>query len=100
MAVFPLVKGAKQEKIAKQIYSTLSKRFNVTYDKSGSVGRRYARNDEIGTPFCITVDEQSLKDKTVTIRDRDTTKQKRIKIGEVVGIVDDLVCGEKTFKDL
>jgi len=63
------------------------KYFNTGYDRSGSIGRRYARADEIGTPFCITVDFDSLKDKSVTIRDRDTTKQVRIKIAELRDIL-------------
>nr|HPL01833.1 His/Gly/Thr/Pro-type tRNA ligase C-terminal domain-containing protein [bacterium] len=55
----------------------------AAYDESGSIGKRYRRQDEIGTPFCVTVDYDSLKDKTVTIRDRDTMKQERIKISEI-----------------
>jgi glycyl-tRNA synthetase len=57
--------------------------FFVFYDESGSIGRRYRRQDEIGTPFCLTIDFQTLEDNTLTIRDRDTTKQERIKIEEV-----------------
>ncbi|MDW8360550.1 MAG: His/Gly/Thr/Pro-type tRNA ligase C-terminal domain-containing protein, partial [Candidatus Caldarchaeum sp.] len=52
--------------------------FDVFYDESGSIGRRYRRQDEIGTPFCITVDYQTLEDNTVTVRDRDTMKQERV----------------------
>jgi len=55
----------------------------VVYDISGSIGRRYSRNDEIGTPYCITIDGNSLKNKDVTIRDRNTTKQIRIKISDL-----------------
>lgn len=100
VAVFPLVKKEEFEKIAKDIFSGLKKRFNVTYDKSGSVGRRYARQDEIGTPYCITVDDESINDGTVTIRDRDTGEQKKVKVEEVVKVIDSLVVGEKSFKDL
>ncbi len=82
-AVFPLVKREDFEKIAVDVTKNLKKEFNVFYDKSGSIGRRYARNDEIGTPFCITIDEDSLKNKDVTVRDRDTTEQVRIKISEL-----------------
>jgi glycyl-tRNA synthetase len=79
-AVFPIVKNPEYEKMAKDIVKDLKKEFHVVHDKSGSIGRRYARNDEIGTPFCITIDEESKKNKDVTIRDRDTTKQIRVKV--------------------
>jgi glycyl-tRNA synthetase len=77
-AIFPLISKGEQFEMAKEIYHNLLEDFNVLFDKSGSIGRRYARNDEIGTPYCITIDNQSLSDKTVTIRDRDTTKQIRV----------------------
>lgn len=99
-AIFPLVKKPEFEEIALDIVRELRKRWNVNYDKSGSVGRRYARNDEIGTPFCITVDDQTLEDETVTIRDRNTSEQKRVKAYDLVLILDGLICGQKTFKDL
>jgi len=79
-AIFPLVKDNKMVKIADEIYKELRKEWNVNYDDSGSIGRRYSRNDEVGTIACITIDEQSLKDNTATVRDRDTTKQVRVKI--------------------
>src|SRR3990172_7192348 len=82
-AVFPIVKGAKFEKIAEKIIEDLKKEFSVLYDKSGSIGRRYARNDEIGTPYCITIDEESTQNKDATIRDRDTKKQIRVKTEEL-----------------
>jgi glycyl-tRNA synthetase len=63
---------------AQALYRSLKKHFNVFYDDSGAVGRRYRRQDEAGTPFCITIDGQTLQDNTVTIRDRDTLKQERI----------------------
>lgn len=77
-AVFPLVKKDGMPEIAREIYGELKTRFNVFYDEKGAVGRRYRRQDEIGTPFCITVDGQTLSDGTVTIRDRDTLKQWRV----------------------
>ncbi len=77
-AVFPIVKKPEFEKFALDIVGELKNKWNVIYDKSGSIGRRYARNDEIGTPYCITVDENSLKNKDVTIRDRNTTNQIRV----------------------
>ena len=60
---------------------------NVFYDEKSAIGRRYRRQDEAGTPFCITVDGQSLQDKTVTIRDRDTLEQSRVKADDVVDII-------------
>jgi glycyl-tRNA synthetase len=82
-AIFPIVKQPEYEAIAKEIVKDLKKEFNVVYDKSGSIGRRYARNDEIGTPMCITIDEESLKDKSVTIRWRDNAEQVRVKIKDL-----------------
>ena len=72
----------------------------MAYDKSGSIGRRYARNDEIGTPFCITIDDQSLKNKDATIRDRDTTKQIRVKISELVNVLKELIEKNKKFEEI
>ncbi|HKB36917.1 MAG TPA: glycine--tRNA ligase [Gemmataceae bacterium] len=83
-AVFPLVKKDGMPEIAQQIYKELKKHWNVFYDDSGAVGRRYRRQDEAGTPYCITVDGQTLQDKTVTFRDRDTTQQRRVPIDGVV----------------
>jgi len=78
-AVFPLVKKDGMPETAKEIYSALKPYMTVFYDEKGAVGRRYRRQDEVGTPFCITVDGQTLTDGTVTIRDRDTLKQWRVK---------------------
>jgi len=100
VAIFPLVKREDFEEIAEKIRDELKKEFNVSYDKSGSIGRRYARNDEVGVPFCITIDEDSLKNKDVTIRDRDTRIQKRIKVTEVKEVISKLISGEKKFHDL
>jgi glycyl-tRNA synthetase len=77
-AVFPLVKKDGMPEVAQEIYRALKKRFNVFYDEKGAVGRRYARQDEVGTPYCITVDGQTMTDGTVTVRDRDTLRQWRI----------------------
>ncbi|MDA7952159.1 MAG: glycine--tRNA ligase [Pirellulaceae bacterium] len=79
-AIFPLVKKDGMPEIAKELYRTLKKKMNVFYDEKGAVGRRYRRQDEAGTPYCITIDGQTLTDQTVTIRDRDTLEQYRIKI--------------------
>jgi glycyl-tRNA synthetase len=83
-AVFPLVKKDGMPEAAAEIYAALKRRFNVFYDEKGAVGRRYRRQDEAGTPFCITVDGQTLTDGTVTIRDRDSLKQWRVKSADVV----------------
>ena len=79
--------------LAQEIYGGLKEHFNVFYDAKGAVGRRYRRQDEAGTPYCITVDGDSLADKTVTIRDRDTLEQSRIKIDEVVDVVRERING-------
>jgi len=81
VAILPLVKKDKKLlKIAKDLYDELKQVWFVYYDEVASIGRRYRRQDEIGTPWCVTVDFDSLKDKAVTVRDRDSMKQKRIKI--------------------
>ncbi len=97
-AVFPLVKKPEFEDIAKKIIRSLGENWNVSYDKSGSIGRRYARNDEIGTPFCITIDGDSVKNKDVTIRERDTTKQIRVKVSDLKNILKKLLDGEIEFE--
>lgn len=83
-AVFPLVKKDGMPEIAQEIYRALKRHFNVFYDEKGAVGRRYRRQDEAGTPYCITVDGQSLQDRSVTIRDRDTLQQWRVPIDDCV----------------
>jgi len=97
-AVFPIIKDEKFEKMAKGIISDLKKEFNTIYDGSGSIGRRYSRNDEAGTPFCITIDEDSQKKKDVTIRDRDTTKQIRVKIEDLKDVLRKLINKEIAFE--
>jgi glycyl-tRNA synthetase len=79
-AVFPLVKKDGMPEIARRITAELRPHFDVFYDEGGSIGRRYARQDEIGTPFCLTVDGQTTEDQTVTIRVRDTLEQERCAI--------------------
>jgi glycyl-tRNA synthetase len=83
-AVFPLVKKDGMPEAAKEIYTALKKRFVAFYDEKGAVGRRYRRQDEAGTPYCITVDGQTLQDGTVTVRDRDSLEQWRVKSADVV----------------
>jgi len=88
IAVFPLLKNKpKLVKKARAIYNNLKTPWMCEYDETGSIGRRYRRQDEIGTPFCITIDFDSLDDDTVTLRDRDSMKQNRIEIKELVGVL-------------
>jgi glycyl-tRNA synthetase len=77
-AVFPLVKKDGMPEVAREIYKTLKAQMPTFYDEKGAVGRRYRRQDEVGTPFCVTVDSQTLEDGTVTIRDRDSLQQWRV----------------------
>ncbi|MBI5148220.1 glycine--tRNA ligase [Candidatus Pacearchaeota archaeon] len=99
-AILPLVNKEGMDKIAQDIYNELKKELPAFYDESGSVGRRYARNDEIGTPFCITIDGETLKDHTVTIRDRDTTEQIRVKISNLKETLKKLILGEIKFREV
>ena len=82
-AIFPLVNRDGMPEIAEKIENELLPSMRVFYDDSGAVGRRYRRQDEIGTPFCITVDSQTLQDQTVTVRERDTMAQERIAMGSL-----------------
>jgi len=97
-AIFPIVKKPSFEKFAEKVFGDLRKEWNVIYDRSGSIGRRYARNDEIGTPFCITIDHDSLKNKDVTIRLRDTTKQIRVKVKDLRDVIRKSLDGENILK--
>lgn len=80
-AILPLSKKLSEK--ALDVYAELSKKFNIEYDEAGSIGKRYRRQDEIGTPYCITVDFDTMEDNAVTIRDRDTMVQQRVKIEEL-----------------
>ena len=90
-AVLPLVKRDGMPEIARKIEADLRKRFKVFYDEGGSIGRRYRRQDEIGTPYCITVDSQTLEDGTVTIRERDSMEQIRIDKSRVLEYISERV---------
>jgi len=99
--VFPLQKDERLLSLASMIHEGLKETdFKSTLDVSGSIGKRYARQDEIGTPFDITVDFDSLEDDSVTIRDRDTKEQKRIKISNVKDTIVKLVKCQIKFKDI
>ncbi len=92
--VFPLVSKEGLPDIAREISSELRSRGILTYyDEGGSIGRRYARMDEVGTPYCVTVDFDTLKDGTVTVRHRDTTEQVRVPRGELAGWLQDRIAG-------
>jgi glycyl-tRNA synthetase len=97
-AILPIVKDDKMIKIALDLKNELTDDWNVLYNESGSIGRRYSRNDEIGTPLCIAIDEDSVKKGTATIRDRDTTKQIRVKISEVHDVIRKVLKGESVLK--
>jgi len=88
-AILPLSKKLSEK--ANEVYDKLRKDFNVDYDEAGSIGKRYRREDEIGTPYCITVDFNTLEDDTVTIRDRDTMAQFRIKIDEISSFLNEKI---------
>ena len=79
--VLPLSKKLSEQ--AGEVFDDLAKYFSVDYDEAGSIGKRYRRQDEIGTPFCITYDFDSVEDGCVTVRDRDTMEQERIKIDDL-----------------
>jgi glycyl-tRNA synthetase len=84
VGVFPLVKREGMPEIARNIYSDLKKYFNCFYDEKGAIGRRYRRQDEAGTPFCITVDGQTKEDNTVTVRERDSMEQVRVSTDQLL----------------
>lgn len=90
VCVLPLAKKYHKEK-AQEIYKKLSKEFMTTYDESGSIGKRYRRQDAIGTPYCITIDEDTINNGTVTIRDRDTMQQTTIKVEEIEKYIEERI---------
>ncbi|MET0060625.1 His/Gly/Thr/Pro-type tRNA ligase C-terminal domain-containing protein, partial [Dehalococcoides mccartyi] len=94
IAVLPLSKKEILSDYARKIYADLRKCWMVAYDDSQSIGRRYRRQDEIGTPYCVTVDFQSLEDGMVTIRDRDSMDQIRVKVSELSCILAAKLSGE------
>ena len=81
-AILPLSKSLSNK--ANEVYDMLSKHFNIDYDEAGSIGKRYRREDAIGTPYCITIDFDTENDNSVTIRNRDTMQQERVKIEDLV----------------
>jgi glycyl-tRNA synthetase len=89
VAILPLVKKDGLPEMAQKIVDSLKLDFNLQYDDKDAVGRRYRRQDAIGTPFCITVDYDTIRDHTVTIRERDSMKQERVNISELHKIIQD-----------
>jgi glycyl-tRNA synthetase len=87
VAVLPLVRKDGQPELAHEVFESLRGQMQAEYDEGGSIGKRYRRQDEIGTPFCVTIDHQSLEDRTVTVRDRDSLAQERVAIDELPAVL-------------
>ena len=100
LAVMPLVKKDGLPEKAREIIDSLKFHFNCQYDEKDSIGKRYRRQDAIGTPFCVTVDHQTLEDNCVTLRNRDTMQQERVAIGDLNGIIADRVSITSLLKTL
>ena len=100
VGVFPLLSKAGLPERADALYRDLRPGFDAFYDETGSIGKRYARMDEIGTPFCVTVDHTTLEDGTVTLRERDTSGQVRVPGTSVVAMVRDLIEGRRDFRSI
>ncbi|UCH50970.1 MAG: glycine--tRNA ligase, partial [Chloroflexota bacterium] len=94
VAILPLSRNEKLVPLSREIYTELRRHFMTQYDDAQSIGRRYRRQDEIGTPFCVTIDFQSLEDKQVTIRERDSMAQIRLPISELVKTLQAKLSGE------
>ncbi|MBT3408973.1 glycine--tRNA ligase [Candidatus Woesearchaeota archaeon] len=99
IAILPLMNKDSIINLSKEIYSQLKNDYICYYDKGGSIGKRYLRQDEIGTPFCITIDFDSVEKNSITIRDRDSESQIKIPIGKMSEILDFLINKKKSFKD-
>jgi len=90
VAILPLVKNKEEiTKKAREVYDLLKENFSCQYDEAGAIGRRYRRQDEIGTPFAVTIDFESIANEDVTLRDRDTMDQKRVKISDLISIINE-----------
>ncbi|MBO4249553.1 glycine--tRNA ligase, partial [Halomicrobium sp. IBSBa] len=101
VGVFPLMAKDGMAELATDIADDLrAAGLSVTYDDSGAIGRRYRRQDEVGTPYCVTVDYERLEDGEVTVRERDTTEQKRLPIEGLADRLERLATGDLTFDDL
>jgi glycyl-tRNA synthetase len=100
LAVLPLVRKDGLPEISRRIVNDLKFDFNCRYDEKDSIGKRYRRQDAIGTPYCITIDYQTAQDETVTIRYRDTMLQERVPISELRAIIADKVSLKEQLKKL
>jgi glycyl-tRNA synthetase len=100
LAVLPLVKKDGLPEKAREIMDKLKFNFNCRYDEKDTVGKRYRRQDAIGTPYCVTVDYESLNDNCVTIRYRDTMEQERVPVGELENIISDKVSMKNLLKKI
>ena len=100
VAVMPLVKKDGLPEVARQIIDDLKYDYTVVYDEKDSIGKRYRRQDAIGTPFCVTVDHDTLNDGMVTVRHRDTMQQERVKIEELRAMVEKAVSFRDLFKKI
>lgn len=89
LAIMPLMKKPQLEEVARKLLGDLSREYKCEYDVSGSIGKRYRRQDEIGTPFCLTVDYDTLEDNAVTLRDRDSMSQERVNLDQIQGFLRD-----------
>jgi glycyl-tRNA synthetase len=87
VAVLPLVRKDGQPELAHEVFEALRGQMQAEYDEGGSIGKRYRRQDEIGTPLCVTIDHQSLEDRTVTVRDRDSLAQERVAVDELSAVL-------------
>jgi glycyl-tRNA synthetase len=93
VAVLPLSRNDQLSPLAKTVAADLRKLWNIDFDDAGAIGRRYRRQDEIGTPFCVTVDFDSLEDNAVTIRERDTMGQERVSLDRLTGYLAEQLLG-------
>ena len=85
--MLPLVRKDGQPELAREVFDALRGSVQAEYDEGGSIGKRYRRQDEIGTPWCVTIDHESLGDRTVTVRDRDSLAQDRVAIDELPALI-------------
>jgi len=90
VCVLPLIKKLHSEK-AREVYAELAKDFMVSFDEAGNIGKRYRRADAVGTPFCLTVDDETINNGTVTLRDRDTMEQVTLKLEEVKDYIENKI---------
>ena len=100
VAVMPLVKKDGLPEVARQIIDDLKYDYNVVYDEKDSIGKRYRRQDAIGTPFCVTIDHDTLNDGMVTVRHRDTMAQERVKIEDLRALIEKEVSFRELFKKI